>query len=155
MFYSYKSLHLSAMGGAIPHLTLLATSLPDILPFGTEELKVEYFTGTVGVTDEVTPEDEEQDSYLRERSKSTLSVIFHIGKGDEPQHLTKANSAGRGKPGKRGPRKRGHAKANKETRERMEGVEGTEPKEGSDVRHVRIVEEPEQDEEDDNAMDSS
>jgi ribonuclease P/MRP protein subunit RPP20 len=96
------------MGAAIPHLALLAGALPEILSYGRDELRFEYRTGTVEVQDEIHPEDEGEDVAYNQRSKSTLSVIIRIGEGGET--VTKANSSGRGKPGKRGPRKRGRTK---------------------------------------------
>ena len=61
MSYRYKTLHLSAMGAAIPHLMQLALSLPPILPFPQDEIHTEILTGTVEVQDEVVPDDEYED----------------------------------------------------------------------------------------------
>ncbi|KAK7688991.1 hypothetical protein QCA50_007682 [Cerrena zonata] len=90
----FKSLHLSAMGAAIPHLVTLSTSLPSILPHSAEEIHTEIQTGTVEVQDEVIPEDDDdEDISYRTRGKSTLMVVIKIGDGvDEVIHVT-----GRGK----------------------------------------------------------
>ncbi|KAI0373240.1 hypothetical protein BV20DRAFT_937918 [Pilatotrama ljubarskyi] len=81
----YKTLHLSAMGAAIPHLMQLALSLPPILPFSPDEVHSEILTGTTEVQDELIPEDEGEDVSYRTRGKSTVSVIIKVGDGvDEP-----------------------------------------------------------------------
>ncbi|KAI0324685.1 hypothetical protein GY45DRAFT_1262378 [Cubamyces sp. BRFM 1775] len=81
----YKTLHLSAMGAAIPHLMQLALSLPPILPYSPDEIHTEVKTGTVEVQDELIPEDEDGDISYRTRGKSTISVIIKVGDGvDEP-----------------------------------------------------------------------
>lgn len=81
----YKTLHLSAMGAAIPHLMQLALSLPPILPYPQEEIHTEVITGTVDVQDELIPDDEDEDISYRTRGKSTVSVVIKVGDGiDEP-----------------------------------------------------------------------
>ncbi|KAK0474937.1 hypothetical protein IW261DRAFT_1568428 [Armillaria novae-zelandiae] len=70
----YKTLHLSAMGAAIPHLVKLALALPPILPF---EVRAEYKTGTVEVCDEVDG-GEEGDITYETRGKSTLMVVISL-----------------------------------------------------------------------------
>ncbi|KAJ7581526.1 hypothetical protein C8J56DRAFT_794302 [Mycena floridula] len=85
----YKTLHLSAMGAAIPHLMQLAVALPPILPFSPDEIHLEVRTGTVQVHDEVTPEDEDEDVTYEQRSKSTLLVVLKIGDGDPEPTLRK------------------------------------------------------------------
>ncbi|KAI0345075.1 hypothetical protein BDW22DRAFT_1305425, partial [Trametopsis cervina] len=77
----HKTLHLSAMGAAIPHMLQLALSLPDILPYSAEEIQTEVLTGTVEVHDEVIPDDEDEDISLRTRGKSSVSVVIKIGDG--------------------------------------------------------------------------
>ncbi|KDR81868.1 hypothetical protein GALMADRAFT_240120 [Galerina marginata CBS 339.88] len=77
----YKTLHLSAMGAAIPLLTQLICALPPILPFGQDEIQTEITTGTIDVQDEVMPEDDDEDLAYQTRSKSVLSVVFKIGDG--------------------------------------------------------------------------
>lgn len=69
------------MGAAIPHMLQLALSLPEILPYPSEEVQTEVLTGTVEVQDEVIPEDEDEDVSLRTRGKSTLSIVIKIGDG--------------------------------------------------------------------------
>lgn len=81
----YKTLHLSAMGAAIPHLMQLAFSLPPILPFPPDEIHTEILTGTVEVQDELVPEDEDEDVSYRTRGKSSVSIVIKVGDGvDEP-----------------------------------------------------------------------
>ncbi|TFK88304.1 hypothetical protein K466DRAFT_489207 [Polyporus arcularius HHB13444] len=101
----YKTLHLSAMGAAIPHLMQLALSLPPILPFPQDEIHTEILTGTVEVQDEVIPDDEDEDISYRTRGKSTVSVVIRIGDGvDEPaagpaRGSGRKNKLGRGAAG--------------------------------------------------------
>jgi hypothetical protein len=78
----YKTLHLSAMGAAIPHLLHLALALPPILPFSADEIQTEVTTGTVEVQDEVIPDDEDEDITYQTRGKSTLKIILKIGDGE-------------------------------------------------------------------------
>ncbi|EIW85516.1 hypothetical protein CONPUDRAFT_29142, partial [Coniophora puteana RWD-64-598 SS2] len=78
----YKTLHLSAMGAAITHLSLLLVSLPPILPYAASEIRVALTTGSLDVHDEVTPEDEDEDIRYRTRTKSTLAAVLTIGDGD-------------------------------------------------------------------------
>jgi hypothetical protein len=80
--YRYKTLFLSAMGAAIPHLAQLSVALPPILPFGAEDIETEIITGTHQVHDEIVPEDEEEDIAYQSRNKSTLMVIIKIQGGD-------------------------------------------------------------------------
>jgi len=96
----YKSLHLSALGAAIPHLCMLVASLPDILPFPAEDIRTEVLTGTVDVQDELVPDDEDEDISYRTRAKSSLSVVVIIGDGVD--ELT----AGGSKWGPRGKRRK-------------------------------------------------
>jgi ribonuclease P/MRP protein subunit RPP20 len=70
---------LHALGAAIPHLTLLATSLPLVLPFPREEVKIDVQTETVDCTDEVIPEDEDEDIQYRVKGRSGLSILIRIG----------------------------------------------------------------------------
>ncbi|EMD34380.1 hypothetical protein CERSUDRAFT_97640 [Gelatoporia subvermispora B] len=86
----YKTLHLSALGAAIPHLVRLAVSIPATLPFGADELRTEYFTGTVHVQDELVPEDEDEDIEYRSRGKSSLLVVITIGDGVDETRPTRA-----------------------------------------------------------------
>ncbi|KAF7978721.1 hypothetical protein HWV62_45009 [Athelia sp. TMB] len=92
----YKSLHLSAMGAAIPHLAMLTVSLPPILPFPADEIHTEILTGSVDVQDEVIPDDEDEDITYQTRSKSTLSVIIKIGDGEQIEPV-QATKRGKGK----------------------------------------------------------
>ncbi|KAG8217284.1 hypothetical protein J3R82DRAFT_5378 [Butyriboletus roseoflavus] len=83
----FKELRLSAMGAAIPHLALLAVSLPPILPWAEAEVHVDVFTGSVEVHDEVLSEsgseaeDGSQEEF-RTRVKSTMNIIIRIGQGE-------------------------------------------------------------------------
>ncbi|THH31885.1 hypothetical protein EUX98_g2322 [Antrodiella citrinella] len=92
----YKTLHLNAMGAAIPHLLQLSVSLPSILPHPLEDIHTEVLTGTVEVQDEIIPEDEDEDISYRTRGKSTLSIVIKIGDGvDEVLKQTKNKNKGR------------------------------------------------------------
>lgn len=77
------------MGAAIPICLTLAASLPDILPFGPNEIKTEIVTGTVQVRDEVVPEDDNEDISYANRSKSTVSVTLVIEDGVDETHPKK------------------------------------------------------------------
>lgn len=70
------------MGAAIPHMMLLVTSLPLILPFPREEIKIDSRTYTVDCTEEIVPEDEEEDISYRVKGRSAVSVLIRVG--DEP-----------------------------------------------------------------------
>lgn len=98
----YKSLHLSALGAAIPHLCKLAESLPEILPFSLEEIRTEILTGTVDVQDELLPDDEDEDITYRTRAKSSLSVVIIIGDGVDESIAGGSKWGPRGKRRKRG-----------------------------------------------------
>ncbi|KAJ7043023.1 hypothetical protein C8F04DRAFT_27336 [Mycena alexandri] len=78
----YKTLHLSAMGAAIPHLLQLSVALPTILPFAADEIHTKITTGTMEVQDEIIPDDEDEDITYRTRGKSTLLIVFKIGDGE-------------------------------------------------------------------------
>jgi hypothetical protein len=82
------------MGAAIPICLTLATSLPDILPFGPSEIRTEIVTGTVQVRDEIIPEDDEDISYAN-RSKSTVSVTLAIGDGVDETRPAKRYALGK------------------------------------------------------------
>lgn len=69
------------MGAAIPHLMQLALSLPPILPYAQDEIRVEVLTGTVEVQDELLPVDEDEDIVYRSRGKSSVSVVIKVGNG--------------------------------------------------------------------------
>ena len=79
---------------------MLVASLPDILPFPAEEIRTEVLTGTVGVQDEVVPDDEDEDISYRTRAKSSLSVVVIIGDGVDE------STAGGSKWGPRGKRRK-------------------------------------------------
>lgn len=98
----YKSLHLSALGAAIPHLCKLVESLPEVLPFSREEIRKEILTGTVDVQDEVVPDDEDDDITYRTRAKSSLSVVIIIGDGVDESIAGGSKWGPRGKRRKRG-----------------------------------------------------
>ncbi|KAI0700533.1 hypothetical protein C8T65DRAFT_580244 [Cerioporus squamosus] len=91
----YKTLHLSAMGAAIPHLMQLALSLPPILPFPQDEIRTEILTGSVEVQDEVIPHDEDEDISYRTRGKSTVSVVIRVGDGVDEPAVGPARGSGR------------------------------------------------------------
>ncbi|KZV99134.1 hypothetical protein EXIGLDRAFT_640887, partial [Exidia glandulosa HHB12029] len=78
----HKTIHLSAMGAAIPLLLQITASLPHVLPYDRSKIAIEVKTGTVCVKDERVPNDEEEDVELRTRDKSTLNVVVRIDGGD-------------------------------------------------------------------------
>ncbi|KJA15952.1 hypothetical protein HYPSUDRAFT_148479 [Hypholoma sublateritium FD-334 SS-4] len=78
----YKTLHLSAMGAAIPVLLQLVTALPPILPFSKDEIRYEIKTRTVEAQDEIIPESEDDDISYQTRGKSVLDIVFKIGDGE-------------------------------------------------------------------------
>ncbi|KAL8293786.1 hypothetical protein RQP46_000487 [Phenoliferia psychrophenolica] len=69
-----------AMGAAIPLALSLAMAIRDAVPGGTPDedgdgaVKMEVRTGTFDVSDEITPEDDDEDVVYQTRSKSTISV---------------------------------------------------------------------------------
>ncbi|KAI6097918.1 hypothetical protein EDD16DRAFT_591705 [Pisolithus croceorrhizus] len=90
-----REVRLSAMGAAIPHLALLVGSLTTegILPFAQDELKVEVYTGSEGVVDEVLSNSESESESdekvedtpkeeFRQRTKSTMHVIIRHENGN-------------------------------------------------------------------------
>jgi ribonuclease P/MRP protein subunit RPP20 len=94
--FRYRNLRLHAMGAAIPHALMLATSLPATLPFPSDEIKTSILTGTVRCIDEVIPDvaDEEDDEGgTRTRDKSCIDVSIVIGDG------VKVDAKGRKKVG--------------------------------------------------------
>ncbi|KAI0668447.1 hypothetical protein C8Q78DRAFT_979647 [Trametes maxima] len=91
----YKTLHLSAMGAAIPHLMQLALSLPHTLPYSPDEIHSEITTGTVEVQDEMIPDDEDEDISYRTRGKSTVSVVIKVGDGVNEPTVGAAKGSGR------------------------------------------------------------
>ncbi|CAE6437909.1 unnamed protein product [Rhizoctonia solani] len=70
----YDTLHLYALGAAIPHLLLLVTSLPECLPYGPQDIRNEITTGTTSCVDEIHPQNEEEDIETKARNKSSLHV---------------------------------------------------------------------------------
>ena len=77
------------MGAAIPICLTLAASLPEILPFGPNEISTEIVTGTVQVRDEIIPEDDDEDISYANRNKSTVSVTLVIRDGVDETRPTK------------------------------------------------------------------
>ncbi|KAG2047525.1 hypothetical protein BDR06DRAFT_963796 [Suillus hirtellus] len=83
----FKEIRLSAMGAAIPHLALLAVSLPQIVP---GELNVEVQTGSVDVIDQMLEGSEDEDSgdndeEFKTRVKSTMNVVIRVGGSGDPK----------------------------------------------------------------------
>lgn len=109
---SYKTLHLTAMGAAIPHLLQLVCALPPILPFSRDEIHWEVTTGSVEVKDEVIPDEEEEDILYQSRCKSNLAIIFKIGNGEfEGDHgAVRRYSAGKSVPKSHKPPRKEQAK---------------------------------------------
>jgi hypothetical protein len=81
----YRTLHLYALGAAIPHLLLVITSLPSMLPFSSNEISTEVQTASVPCTDEVLPteeDEEEQETTIEVREKSSLQIVLKIRDGE-------------------------------------------------------------------------
>ena len=76
--HRYHTLYLHAIGAAIPHLLTLSVSLPRLLPFAGDKIKLEVRTGTIRVIDEIIPEDEDEDMSLRARGKGSVTVIIRV-----------------------------------------------------------------------------
>lgn len=89
------------MGAAIPHLLALAASLPDILPFGPDEIHTSIVTGTVEVMDEMIPANDAEDIVYETRGKSTVNVVITIGDGVDEERPKKKSKGG---PRKKMPR---------------------------------------------------
>ncbi|CUA72198.1 hypothetical protein RSOLAG22IIIB_00861 [Rhizoctonia solani] len=85
----YSTLHLYALGAAIPHLLLLVTSLPECLPYGPQDIHNEITTGTTTCMDEIHPQDEEDDIEMRARNKSSLHVKLTVNPGEHTTDIPK------------------------------------------------------------------
>jgi hypothetical protein len=85
---SFKEVHLTAMGAAIPHAVLLATSLPPILPFDSREVETIVTTGTTTVMDEVQPVYDDEEGKMETRDKSTIMIVIRIVEGKEDRVST-------------------------------------------------------------------
>jgi len=123
------------MGAAIPHLTLLVGSLstPGVLPYGEGEVKVEVYTGSVEVVDEVlsasdSEDEDEPKEEFRTRIKSTMNVIVRVGDASPGPVETKIT----------GKKKRGKKAA------RNAGDEAEERKRSSSPPQQIVIQEPEQ-----------
>jgi hypothetical protein len=81
-WHRYKELYLTAMGAAIPHVVMLATSLPGILPYDRREIKTTVTTGTVSVTDEVIPQDSDDEGGTRTRMKASVEIVIRVVPGE-------------------------------------------------------------------------
>lgn len=77
-------------------------SLPEVLPFSSDEIRREILTGTVDLQDELVPDDEDEDITYRTRAKSSLSVVITIGDGVDASIAGDSKWGPRGKRRKRG-----------------------------------------------------
>lgn len=105
----FKEIRLSAMGAAIPHLTLLAGSLPQIVP---GDLNVEVQTGSVDVVDQMLEDSGDEDAgngdkEFRARVKSTMNIIIRVGGQGEPKTTSDSMGGSATKSGKASSDKRG------------------------------------------------
>ncbi|KIJ63288.1 hypothetical protein HYDPIDRAFT_113254 [Hydnomerulius pinastri MD-312] len=135
----FKELRLSAMGAAIPHLALLAVSLPPILPWAEDEVKVEVFTGSADVHDEILSESEEEgeggpEEEFRTRTKSTMNVIIRIGDGEQAPTARNTGQGQASRPNKKKTKPKG---------------KGGEKEGGPKAPEPIMLQEPEQDDMDD------
>ena len=103
---SYKTLHLSALGAAIPHLATLSVSIPAILPYPEDSVHIEVKTGTVDLVDEIIPEEEDEDITTNTREKSSMSVVIRIGDDTDTKQERKSLTVV-----KRGKRRKGKPKS--------------------------------------------
>jgi hypothetical protein len=94
------------MGAAIPICLTLASSLPDILPYGPNQTRTEVLTGTVQVRDEIVPEDDDEDISYANRSKSTVNITFIVEDGTSETRPGKRYAHGEKRPKKRKNQKR-------------------------------------------------
>lgn len=83
------------MGAAIPHLALLAVSVPQIVP---GELSVEVQTGSVDVVDQMLEGSEDEDSggndeEFKTRVKSTMNVVIRVEGSGDPKVISKPAEA--------------------------------------------------------------
>ena len=98
----YNMLNIHAMGAAIPHLLTLSVSLPAILPFAKDNIRIEVRTGTIEVLDEIIPDNEDEDISMRTRGKGGVSVILKIrNDGDTVGANDSQPAEGSGEKGKR------------------------------------------------------
>jgi ribonuclease P/MRP protein subunit RPP20 len=88
------------MGAAIPHLVQLSVALPPILPFPSQDVHTEVFTGTVDVQDELIPADDDEDISYQTRSKSTLRVEIRVGDKEVHSSSQVDGASGKSKKGK-------------------------------------------------------
>ncbi|KIK99751.1 hypothetical protein PAXRUDRAFT_822435 [Paxillus rubicundulus Ve08.2h10] len=134
----FKELRLSAMGAAIPHLTLLAVSLPQILPWAQDEVKVKVFTGSVEVHDEIlsesgSDEGEGPEEEFRTRVKSTMNIIIRIGEGEPDVAVSNSDQGQAPRPTKK-----------KSKRKENRVKEGGGQREGAALGQI-VLREPDQD----------
>lgn len=106
------------MGAAIPHLATLAVSLPDVLPFASDEVHLSVLTGSAQVQDEVIPDDEDEDISYQTREKSILNIVFTVGDGDDnvPPNVAKNTT---GKTGSKRVKRTGGNKQREKGEERV------------------------------------
>jgi hypothetical protein len=81
-------------------------SVPAILPYPEDVIKIEVKTGTVELVDEIIPEDEDEDISTNTREKSSMSVVIHVGDDVNTKQARKSVTAV-----KRGMRWKGKAKS--------------------------------------------
>ncbi|KAF8309965.1 uncharacterized protein EI90DRAFT_2983713 [Cantharellus anzutake] len=84
----YRTIIIHAMAAAIPHATLLSTSLPSMLSFKPSDIRTTVKTDTTECIDEILPssvdpevEDEDDEGETRTRRKSSLMIVLKIGDG--------------------------------------------------------------------------
>jgi ribonuclease P/MRP protein subunit RPP20 len=120
--FRHKTLRLSAMGAAIPHLMQLALSLPSILPYPPDEVHTKVTTGTVEVQDEVLPEDDDEDITYRTRGKSTLMVVIKIRDGMDEGPSKVVKKQGKNKVGRRRRVGRGGGSVTEKSQEKQDAT---------------------------------
>lgn len=74
-------------------MTLLVASLPLILPFPRDQIRVDSRTYTVDCTQEIIPEDEDEDISYEIKGRSALGVLIRVGEVDVPDLFDKSMRA--------------------------------------------------------------
>ncbi|KDE06146.1 hypothetical protein MVLG_03561 [Microbotryum lychnidis-dioicae p1A1 Lamole] len=109
-----RCLSIHGMGAAIPLALSLGLAIRDALPGGSSDaemssVQMEVTTGSVEVSDEITPEDEDDDLLYQNRIKSTVSIQLSV-RDVMPRSGPRFDLKGRGRgvgPNARGRKRRG------------------------------------------------
>ncbi|KAL7416248.1 hypothetical protein BDY24DRAFT_378961 [Mrakia frigida] len=111
-----SSLTLHGLTASIPHTLLLLHSLLSILPFPANQVSYTIKTTSVRVTDEIVPEDEEEEIEMMGRWCSGVEIVVLIGGG--------VGKEAKGVKGKKAKEKKQKAKGAKKSLGTTRGVKG-------------------------------